>query len=86
MRLAQADVTGWWIGYAIGVPLVLVVATLVLLIIIAARGIAAVAEDATESLAESRDRTEVLWQVKTTNQVTADIIDGAAQARKALGG
>lgn len=85
MILAQSN-TGWWIGWAIGGPIVLVVATLVLLIIIAARGIADLAEDVTRSLAEARDRTEVLWQVKTTNQVTADIIGGATQARKALGG
>lgn len=86
MILAQANVTGWWIGWAIGGPIVLVVATLVLLIIIAARGIAAVAEDGTRSLNDARDRTEALWQVETTNQAVADVVDGATQARKALGG
>lgn len=77
---------GWWMGYAIGVAVVAVVAVLLILIIATARRIAAVAEDATRSLVETRDRTEVLWQVSTTNAVTTDILEGATQARKALGG
>ncbi len=86
MTLAQADLSGWYIGWGIGIVLILVVAGLVLAIIVTAMGIASVAADATESLAESRDRTEALWQIKATNQVAADIVDGATQARKALGG
>lgn len=86
MILAQANLTGWWIGWLIGGPIILVVATLVLLIIIAARNIAVVAEDATQSLAAARDRSEALWHVEITNQVVADVVDGATQARKALGG
>lgn len=86
MALAQADLIGWYIGWGIGIVLVLVVAALVLAIIVTANGIASVAADATESLAESRDRTEALWQIETTNRVAADMIDGATQARKALGG
>lgn len=84
--LAAANLTGWWIGYAIGATIVVVVAVVLLLIIRTAHAIASVAEDATRSLAETRDRTEVLWQVSTTNQVAADLRDGAAQARRALGG
>jgi hypothetical protein len=86
MALAQADLTGWYIGWGIGIPVILVVAALVLGIIVTAFHIAAVAADGTQSLVEARDRSEALWQIKTTNQVTADIIDGATQARKALGG
>lgn len=85
MTLAQ-DLTGWYIGYGIGIPVTAVVATLVLLITVSARSIASVAEDATRSIAAARDRSEALWQVETTNQVATDIIDGATQARKALGG
>lgn len=86
MTLAQADVTGWWIGWGIAIPIIVVVAALVLFITVAARQISALAEDITDSLAAARDRSEALWQVKTTNQVAADIIDGATQARKTLGG
>jgi hypothetical protein len=84
--LAAADLTGWWVGYAVGAVVVVAVALLLVLIIVTARRIAAVAEDAARSLAETRERTEVLWQVATTNQVAADLRDGAIQARKALGG
>jgi len=86
MTFAAIDLTGWWIGYGIGVAVVLVVALLVIAIIVTAVRIGTVAEDATRSLVESRDRTEVLWQVETTNQVATDILDGAREARKVLGG
>ncbi|CAN5689963.1 hypothetical protein BH24ACT26_BH24ACT26_02650 [soil metagenome] len=81
-----SDLTGWWVGYSIGALIVLVVAALVVSIIATARRIAAVAEDATRSLTETRERTEVLWQVATTNLVAQDILEGAAAARRALGG
>ena len=84
--LGAADLTGWWVGYAVGAAIVLVLAVLLILIILTARGIAAAAEDATRSLAETRDRTEVLWQVATTKQVAGELLDGAEQARRALGG
>jgi uncharacterized membrane protein len=86
MMLGAADLTGWWVSYAVGAAIVLVVAVLLILIILTARGIAAAAEDATRSLAETRDRTEVLWQVATTKQVAGELLDGAEQARRALGG
>lgn len=83
---AEADLTGWYIGWGIAIPLIIVVAALVLLITVTANAIAMVAEDATRALEQSRERTEALWQVKETNRATTDIIGGAAQARKALGG
>jgi uncharacterized membrane protein (Fun14 family) len=83
--LGAADLTGWWVGYAVGAVIVVVVAVLLILIILTARGIATAAEDATRSLAEARDRTEVLWQLAATKQVAADLLDGAEQARGALG-
>jgi hypothetical protein len=86
MMLAAADLSGWWVGYALGAAIVLVVAVLLILIILTARGIATAAEDATRLLAETRDHTEVLWQLATTKQVAADLLDGATQARRALGG
>lgn len=86
MTSSVTDLSGWWVGFAIGVPVTAVVAVLVLLIIIAAQSIGTIADDATEALIDSRDRTEVLWQVRTTNEVAGEILAGARQARKALGG
>lgn len=86
MVLAASDLTGWWVGYSIGALIVLIVAALVATIIVTARRIAAVAEDATRSLVESRERTEALWEVATTNLVAQEILEGARAARRALGG
>lgn len=88
MSIAQdaTDLSGWWVGFAIGIPVTAVVAVLVILIIATAHSIGTVAADATESLVESRDRTEAMWKVKTTNQVATEILDGARHARNALGG
>lgn len=86
MLLAATELTGWWIGYAIAVVVIALVAILLLVIARIANKIGDVAEDITHSLAETRDRTEVLWQVATTNAVATDILSGAVSAREALGG
>jgi hypothetical protein len=86
MILAAADLTGWWVGYAIGAAIVIVVALLLVLIIRTARAIAAAADEATRCLAEARDRTEALWRVTATNELAADILEGARRAREALEG
>lgn len=81
-----ANLTGWWIGYAIGAAVVVIVALLVLILIATARRIAATAKDATGALREAQQRSEALWEIKTTNAVAKDILNGARQAREALGG
>lgn len=86
MTLAATDLTGWWVGFAIGGAVVAAVAILVIAIIVTAVQIGTVAEDATRALVEARDRSEALWTVKTTNQVATDILDGARAAREGLGG
>lgn len=86
MVSAATDMTGWWVGYGIGALVVLIVVAVVIAIIVTARRIADVAEDGTRSLIEARDRTEVLWQVATTNVVANDLLQGATKAREALGG
>lgn len=86
MTLADNHLTGWWIGYTIGIVVVLAVATLVILITLTVRRIAAVAEDATEALRQAKDRTDALWRLGTTAQVAQEIVTGASQARGALGG
>lgn len=81
-----SDLTGWWVGYAIGAAIVVVVALLLIAIIVTAKRIATIADDATRSLVVTRDRTEPLWDVATTNKVASDLLAAARQARKALGG
>lgn len=78
------DLTGWYVGYGLGAVVVLLVAALVLAITATARRIADVADDIAATLAVARDRTEVLWQVSTTNSVATDILDTATAARQAL--
>lgn len=85
MALAS-DLTGWAVGYAVGALVVVIVAAVLLTIIFAARRIASVAEDATESLALTRARTEALWELQATNRVASDLLEGAREARSALGG
>jgi hypothetical protein len=86
MVLASSHLTGWYIGYGLAIVVVLLVAVLVLAITATARRIADVADDITSTLHVARERTEVLWQVATTNRVAGDILDTATAARKALEG
>lgn len=86
MVSAATNMTGWWVGYGIGALVVLIVVVVVVAIIVTARRIGDVAEDGTRSLLLTRDRTEVLWQVATTNSVANDLLEGATKAREALGG
>ena len=86
MILAAADLTGWWVAWAITGVLVIVVAALVLIVIRTALAIAHMARDATETIALARDRTNAMWQVSTTNAVAKSILEGAVEARRALGG
>lgn len=82
--LLASDLTGWVVGYGVGAVVVAAVAVLLILLIVTARRIAAVAADASRGLALARERTEVLWEVRTTNRVASDIIELATDARRAL--
>lgn len=84
MVLASSHLIGWYIGYGVAAVVIVLVAVLLLAITLTVRRIGAVAEDITSGLVVARDRTEVLWQVSTTNQVATDILDTATAARKAL--
>lgn len=86
MTFAATDLTGWWVGYAIGVPVIAVVACLLIVITLTVRRIAAVAADATDSLLRTRERTEVLWELEKTTETIREIRDEAAHARGAWGG
>lgn len=86
MDLASPQLIGWYIGYGLAIVVVLLVAVLVLAITSTAGRIADVADDITSTLGVARDRTEVLWQVSTTNRVATDILETATAARKTLEG
>jgi hypothetical protein len=84
MVLASSHLMGWYIGYALAAVVIVLVAVLLLAITATVRRITAVAEDITTTLVVARDRTEVLWQVATTNAVAGEILDAATAARHAL--
>jgi hypothetical protein len=84
MVVAAAHLTWWWVGYALGAAIVVVVAVLVIGIILTAHSIAKVAADATRALEEARDRTEALWRVGETKMAAEEIRDGAVAAREAI--
>ncbi|MPY79284.1 MAG: hypothetical protein GEV04_12495 [Actinophytocola sp.] len=86
MTLAAQHLTGWWVGYAIGAVVVLLVAALLIMIILTVRRIAAVAKDATDALRQTQERTEALWELEATRTAVKDILAGATEARHALGG
>jgi len=79
-----SDLTGWAVGYAVGAVVVAAVAVLLILLILTARRIAAVAADASRGLASARERTEILWEVHTTNLVASDILQLTSDARRRL--
>ena len=78
--------TGWVVGYAIGVTIVVVVVVLLLLLIIGARRIAGKAEEILAALHDARDNTAGLWAVVDTNAAASRIVAAAARARGALEG
>lgn len=78
--------TGWVVGYAIGVTIILVVVVLLLLLIIGAHRIAGKAEEILAALERARDNTAGLWAVGDTNATASRIVAAAAKARGALEG
>jgi hypothetical protein len=69
--------TRWWIGIAAAAVVVVLVAVLALLIIAAARGILAAAVRCLNAVEAIRANVEPLWELPTTNEVAAQIADGA---------
>jgi hypothetical protein len=78
--------SGWAIGFTIGIVVVVVVVVLLLLMIVGARNVAAKAEATLEALVEARDNTAALWAVSDTNAAAKRIVEAATQAREALSG
>jgi len=75
---------GWYVGWAVGLVVVLIAAGLLLAIIGLGRRISRQAVDITQALDGARANTDALWEVRTTNHAVDRITRHLAAARKAL--
>lgn len=80
------NLTGWYIGYALGIIVVIVVLALVLPIIKYAYDIGKEAEMIDESLKQSVDNTAALAGLNTTIEHVQVIVAGLERGRHRLGG
>ena len=78
--------TGWWIGYGIGVVVVLVVVALVTPILLLARSIGKAALLINDQLAAAARNTAPLKDLNTTIEHATLIIAGLKRGRQRLGG
>lgn len=75
---------GWYIGWAVGLVVVLIAATLLLAIIGLGRRIARQAKDIETALDGAKSNTDGLWEVRTTNHAIDRTTRGLAAAREML--
>jgi hypothetical protein len=78
--------TGWYVGWAIGLVVVLIAAGLLLTIIALGRRIARQAVGITAALEGAKENTDALWEVRGTNHAIDRITRGLAAARRMLAG
>jgi hypothetical protein len=79
--VSLAIASGWWIGWAIGLLVVLLAASLLLAIIALARRITRQADDITRALDGARANTDGLFDVTRTNLAVDRITRGLAAVR-----
>lgn len=87
MVLAQAaepSMFGWYLGFAIGGAVVVVVVLVVGTIIFYAERIGRQAEMAAEAISEAYRNTLPLWEVADTNRSAHGILEDARTARDVL--
>jgi hypothetical protein len=75
---------GWYVGWAVGLVVVLLAAGLLLTIIRLGRRITGQAQDITRALDGARANTNALWDVRTTNHEVDRITRGLTAAREML--
>lgn len=75
---------GWYVGWAVGLVVVLIAASLLLIIIAVGRRISRQAVDITRALDGARANTDALWDVRATNHTADRITRQLAAARKML--
>ncbi len=73
--------SGWYIGWAIGLVVVLIAAALLIAIIALGRRIAGQADDITRALDGARENTAPLFEVTRTNLALDQITRGLARLR-----
>lgn len=76
--------SGWILGYLIGLVVVLVVVVVLLLMIAGARRTAEKAEAILAGLHDARDGTAPLWELAATVSTAERIVAAAAAARESL--
>ena len=76
--------TGWYIGWAVGLVVVLIAATLLLAIIALGRRITRQAGEITQALDGARANTDARWEVRGTNHAIDRVTRGLAAAREML--
>jgi hypothetical protein len=83
---AQTSFTGWYVGFGIGVLIVLVVVALVTPILVHARAIGKQAAAIDDSLGQSVQNTAALAELRTTIDHAQVIVAGLNRGRTKLGG
>jgi hypothetical protein len=82
----EADLSGWYVGFAIGIVIVLVVVALVVPILLLARSIGGEAKMINEALWQAVTNTASLGQLRTTIGHAEVIVAGLKRGRNKLGG
>jgi hypothetical protein len=75
---------GWYIGWAVGLVVVLVAAALLLIVIGLGRRIVRQATDITTALEGTHRNTDALWDVRATNHAIDRVTRCLAAAREML--
>lgn len=78
--------TAWTVGYAIGILVVAIVATLAITLIIQTKRIGRQAADIIAALEEGEANTAGLWNVSQVNRQLERTLQSAVTARKVAGG
>lgn len=76
--------TGWYVGWAIGLLVVVIAAALLLIVIGLGRRITRQATEITRALEGTQANTDALWDVRATNHDIDRITRGLAGARDML--
>lgn len=79
--MTAALASGWYIGWAVGLVVVLIAAALLLTIIALGRRITRQADAITAALDGARANTDPLWDVRRTNSAVDRITRGLETAR-----
>jgi flagellar biosynthesis/type III secretory pathway M-ring protein FliF/YscJ len=82
MAVLTAASTGWWIGLALGIVVILVAAAIVITIVTLARRIAAQARGAVEGVEVVRAQTDELAGIARINDSGVRILHSARALRK----